>query len=791
MRRKLAILAGIALLAGLLAPTAGAQVTATIVPLQVTGPPAERLNLIVFGDGYMASEMTTFYEDIDRNQNVQWATEPFKSYRNYFNVYAVETPSTVSGISCDPDDGNVRRDTPLGLQFAGTCPAPALARGITYSSAGNAARTTILNTVVGPYLGLPGNAQNIQTLALANTFTYGGIGGTHATTSGGSPQGPLISLHELGHSLGQMADEYPYSNREIPGGAFPNSEPGSFHHSRLTEAEMLATQSKWWRWLCEESLSGGIITARDSTCGDPHEGGQSRHLNVWRPSEHSIMRWIGFYWDQPGREHMTYRITGRRNANAMSVLSTPQGEVGPNDVVWVETGHPKYHELTVTWTVDGVAVPSANNSRNLDLGELGVSAGAVVTATVKDENDFVRDPAFLNGPRMTQTRTWTVGTPLPAATVPVEFTNSTPTTRAVGGEDVVFVETTHPTDRILNVTWELQEEGKPFSRRVLPNPSNSRNLDLEGLGLDPGTYLVFATVTDPADPGGASDTVEWTVDNTLPTAPAELSEPLVELGGFTGPVHNVYFSEFTMGLEPQDDQTGFVVGEFELDDDGWFNYFGFPEQPHGTPFKFSHSGSNVKALTYGNLGTGGLSKATFEQSFPDFVPGYGTHKVEHRAIDAAGNIGEAGEFRATVLPGEAPDCTTTLTGKQRELVVSSGVTCVVDGTLNGGVTVLPGATLVVSGGLIRDGVDATDATVHLFDVEVRGASRIDGNAVIAGSNLKGGLTLTGGDGGEWGIPLVGNVIKGLLACSGNTPGVDDYGVENDIDGIKTGDCADL
>ena len=53
-------------------------------------------------------------------------------------------------------------------------------------------------------LGVSG--QNVQTLAISNTFTYGGIGGTQATTSGGSPQGPLISTHELGHSLGTLAE---------------------------------------------------------------------------------------------------------------------------------------------------------------------------------------------------------------------------------------------------------------------------------------------------------------------------------------------------------------------------------------------------------------------------------------------------------------------------------------------------------------------------------------------------------------------------------------------------------
>jgi hypothetical protein len=79
----------------------------------------------------------------------------------------------------------------------------------------------------------------------------------------------------------------------------------------------------------------------------------------------------------------------------------------------------------------------------------------------------------------------------------------------------------------------------------------------------------------------------------------------------------------------------------------------------------------VKALTYGNLGTGGLSRATFEQTLPDdhpsggFIPGFGTHFVEHRAIDPAGNYGNAG-----VVPGEraarrVAGCTTMVSGRGR------------------------------------------------------------------------------------------------------------------------------
>ena len=616
-----------------------------VVPLQVTGPAEDRLNLIIVGDGYTADEMDKFRADVDRNQNVQWSVEPFRSYRNYFNVYMVETPSRDSGISCDPDDGNIRRDTVFNLEFARNCPADPNERRVTYGSGGTQALNDILREHVAPILGIPANAQNIQTLAIANTFTYGGIGGTNATTTGGSPQGPLVSLHELGHSLGQLDDEYPYYYRGERGSAHPNREPRSIHHTRMTSEEMIENEAKWWRWLGEESESGGIIRAADP---DGYESGLYNGSNVWRPSEHSMMRMIGFYFDQVGREQMTQRITGMRNANEMPVSSTPEGEVGPDDVVWVETMHPRFHELDVTWEINGEVVPDTHNSRNLELANLDVEIGDTVKVTVQDRTEFVRDPFYLEGPRMTQTREWTVGEPLPKSDVAVEITNHSPTQYALAYNEVAFVETSHPTDRVLDVTLKLNGQ-------EVPNPHNSRTLDLSKLDLPQGASQLSATVTDPADPNGDSDTVSWTVDNGLPTAPRTLSEPLTTLPGEVE--HNLYFNEFDVLLEPEDDQPGFVVGELRLNGDGWHNYIGFPDQPPGTPFTFSHSGTDVKALTYGNLGTGGMSKATFEQFYTEddpggpFIPGFGTHVVEHRAIDATGNIGDADAFRAKVLPG--------------------------------------------------------------------------------------------------------------------------------------------
>jgi hypothetical protein len=76
---------------------------------------------------------------------------------------------------------------------------------------------------------------------------------------------------------------------------YTGPEPGSFHHTIRTSVEdMVATQHKWWRWIGEESLSGGVIGL--------WEGGNTFPCGVRRPSQHSMMRWLGFYFDQVGRE---------------------------------------------------------------------------------------------------------------------------------------------------------------------------------------------------------------------------------------------------------------------------------------------------------------------------------------------------------------------------------------------------------------------------------------------------------------------------------------------------------
>ncbi|MEU4512918.1 M64 family metallopeptidase [Nonomuraea wenchangensis] len=734
MRKLAALITAAALLHAPIAATpavadgaAAAPGAATVVPVQVTGPPAKRFNLVVMGDGYTEAEQAKFRADVDRHLNVMWSIEPFKSYRNYVNVYRIDIVSGESGVSCDPGLDAPRRTTPLSMGFWGRCNPGSVQRLITMD---NAAATRYADLVTGTTSG------NRQILALANSGTYGGAGGSYATASGSNSMSALISPHELGHSLGGLQDEYDYYQRGVPGGAYPGAEPGSAHHTLLTEQQMREQRRKWWRWLGEPSESGGTIGR--------HEGGLYYTSGVWRPSEHSMMKTLGYYYDQVGREVMTQRITAK---TAVIQDATPTAApVGADRVLWVEPMRPVSHSLTTTWSVDGRALPGDRDA--LDLRTLGLAPGThTVTATVADPTGFVRDPAIKAA--LTGTRTWTVDTALttPPDGVAVEVVSSTPTDRPVGRADVVHVETTHPAAEIPRIDWRL--DGRQIE--------GGADLDLGALDLTPGAHTLTATA------GGR--TLTWEVDAEAPATAYELSRPLARAGDTY-----VYNGPFTMRLTGDDDRDGYVVSESRVDGDGWFNYFGWPTSSE-LPWTFSEQGTVIDSLVYGKLPRG-------------------RHTVEYRSIDAAGNIGEAGRFTVTTI-APPPACTRTVTGEHRgPLVVADGVTCLDEARVSGPVTVRAGAALVATGGRITGALAAANpAAVHLLGTAVQGAVTVSGakELVIVGADVRGAAQLTGST-----APILsGTTVKGALACSGNTAVPADLGVPNELSGAGAGQCAKL
>ncbi|MDT7799783.1 MAG: hypothetical protein QOI78_3216 [Actinomycetota bacterium] len=574
--------AALLIAAGVATPAYADEPATAVTEVQVTGPVAQRFTLVVLGDGYTAAEQPKFFADVERHMETLWSLEPFKSYRSYFNVYAVSIASPESGVDCDPGLGAPKRNTPLNMGFWGGCDAGSVQRLLTVDDAA-AQRYADL---------VPGTTRaNRQILALGNSETYGGAGGTYATASGGNALSALISPHELGHSLGGLDDEYDYYARGVPGGAYEGGEPASIHHTVLTERQMRDQHAKWYRWLGEPSESGGTIGR--------YEGGLYTQTGVWRPSAHSMMKTLGYAYDQVGRERMTQRISAK-----VPLLGdgTPAGTIGADRVVWVRTMHPVDHRLDVTWTLDGRPVRGTDA---LDLRQAHVKPGKhTLTVRVTDPTPFVRDPAA----RPTATRTWTVDTSVttPPSGGPA-VVGSTPTAQPVGGHDVVYVETGEPTGSIPSVSWRL--DGRPA-----------------GSGPDFALHAASGAHTLTATTGGT--TLTWTVDASGPTTTAEL------------PAGRVYHGSFTMRLTPSDG-----MPEFRVDGDGWHKYYGWPTDPDA-PYLFTPTGTEIDGLAYGNLGPGGLTVSPFAPR----TPGYGRHLIEYRSIDAAGNVGPTRSVTVTLLP---------------------------------------------------------------------------------------------------------------------------------------------
>jgi 5'-nucleotidase len=162
----------------------------------------------------------------------------------------------------------------------------------------------------------------------------------------------------------------------------------------------------------------------------------------------------------------------------------------------------------------------------------------------------------------------------------------------------------------------------------------------------------------------------------------------------------------------------------------------------------------------------------------------------------------------------APTCDRTITGMRfGTVVVSSGLTCFENATVFGGVTVKPGASVSITGGLITGPIAATGAGKVTLDgaqvigpvavtgstgAVVVGKAKITGPIVLHGNKagvkvdtaqVTGPVSVTGNTGGP--ALVAGNKIVGPLACSGNNPAPGNDGRKNKVIGPATGQCAKL
>lgn len=226
------------------------------------------IDVAILAEGYTPDEMETFYQDATIACESLFSHEPFKSTKNRFNIVAVASPSQDSGVSV-PRLGDWKH-TALGSHFS-----------TFYSD--RYLTTTHVKAIHDALAGIPYE----HIIILANTEEYGGGGiyNSYTLTTAHHPKFRPVVVHEFGHSLGGLADEYFYDN-DVMTDTYPlDVEPWEQNIStRINFA------SKW-----EDMLIKGtpIPTPTDMNKTYPvgvYEGGGYSAKGIYRPSDDCRMR---------------------------------------------------------------------------------------------------------------------------------------------------------------------------------------------------------------------------------------------------------------------------------------------------------------------------------------------------------------------------------------------------------------------------------------------------------------------------------------------------------------------
>src|SRR5215475_14606639 len=162
-----------------------------LIEIQKRGDPADKVDLLLLGDGYTSAERPKFEADARRLIEILFATSPFKERRNDFNVWGLCPAAAESGIS-RPSTG-VHLASPLGASYDAFGSERYI---LTFE---NRAMRQVAQ--FAPY-------EFVEIITNSRTYGGGGIFGLYGTVAADSAEAPYVFVHEFGHHFAGLADEY-------------------------------------------------------------------------------------------------------------------------------------------------------------------------------------------------------------------------------------------------------------------------------------------------------------------------------------------------------------------------------------------------------------------------------------------------------------------------------------------------------------------------------------------------------------------------------------------------------
>ncbi len=225
------------------------------------GDPSQKVDIAFLGDGYTRDEMPRFHEAVRRLTEQLFSVEPFKSRRRDFNVRAIDVAASESGVS-RPRDSIFRR-SPFACEY-NTFDLPRYVLTFDNRSVRDAAAQA-------PYDYL---------IILLNERTYGGGGifNDQTTAVADNSYSSYIVIHEFGHHLAGLGDEYYTSDVAYETGQPIKVEPWEPNVTALLDPAQLK-----WKDLVEPDVP--LPTPWDKTAFEAQRKKPAASQGEQRPAE--------------------------------------------------------------------------------------------------------------------------------------------------------------------------------------------------------------------------------------------------------------------------------------------------------------------------------------------------------------------------------------------------------------------------------------------------------------------------------------------------------------------------
>lgn len=384
--------------------------------LQYKGDINKYINIVIMGDGYTSVQQNNFITEASNLSNYLLTQTPWINYSNYFNVFAIKVVSSQSGTKHPNTASDCNTASPLV-----PVSNPTTYLGCTFDSYG-IHRLVVPQNISNVAGVLATNFPNYdQVFVIANSPYYGGSGGGYATSTT-ELNSPEISVHEIGHSFANLADEY------YAGDVYAAEKPNMTQQTNTTLV-------KWTNWIGYNGT--GIY---QHCCG-----GQS--ASWYRPHDNCKMRYLGSQFCNVCAEAIVERIHSLVNT-IVSYTPTTLTITSPNQYLDFKLStlmKPVPNTLNIVWNLDGI--PTLNNVDSIQVDQNTLSIGThTLTATVIDTTALIR---VNNHPTIHfSTVTWTID----RLTTGLEITSST--------NKISSSVYPNPTTNFLNIEFELEKKSK-------------------------------------------------------------------------------------------------------------------------------------------------------------------------------------------------------------------------------------------------------------------------------------------------------------------------------------------